>query len=188
MGVLTDRISSTCLTLGLLPSGEGPLAQRVGAYAEARAVLHLTWRDVDEGLALAPGQSVLVCENPRVVESAAASGPSGVGLVCTSGRPALVTLEVLARLRDAGALLRYHGDFDWAGLAMARDVVRRFGARPWRMSADDYLALPARLPLHGTRVEASWDPELAPAMARRGLAVHEEAALPALTEALVELT
>lgn len=187
VGVLTDRISSTCLTLGLLPSGDGSPARRVAGYAVDRAVLHLTWRDVDEGLAFAPGQSVLVCENPRVVEAAASSGPLGVGLVCTSGRPALVTLEVLTLLKGAGARLHYHGDFDWAGLAMAEEMVRRFDARPWRMSADDYLALPARLPLHGSRVEASWDPELTPAMARRGLAVHEEAALPDLTQMLGEL-
>lgn len=187
VGVLTDRISSTCLMLGLVPAGEGAPARRVRAYAADGAVLHLTWRDLDGGLRFASGQTVLVCENPRVVESAAESGPHEVGLLCTSGRPALVALEVLARLAEAGATLRYHGDFDWAGLAMADEVVRRFGARPWRMSADDYFALPARLPLRGTRVEASWDAELAPAMARRGLAVHEEAALPGLTDALAEL-
>jgi hypothetical protein len=53
------------------------------------------------------------------------------------------------------------------------------------MSSQDYLALPARLPLRGARVEAVWDDELAAAMAHRGLAVHEEASLPALLETLV---
>lgn len=187
LGVLTDRISSSCLTVGLLPAGEGAPARRVVAYAGARAVLHLTWRDLDEGLRFTPGQTVLVCENPRVLESAADAGPPGVGVVCTSGRPALVVLEVLKRLQEAHAALHYHGDFDWAGVAMTNDVVRRFGARPWRMSTDDYVALPARLPLSGARVDASWDPELAPAMAQRGLAVHEEASLPDLTESMAEL-
>lgn len=187
LGILTDRVSSTCMTLGLHPDGDAAVARRVRGYAAAHAALHLTWRDLDEGLRFAPGQTVLVCENPRVVEAAAEVGSTEVGLVTTSGRPALVTLEVLSRLRAAGARLHYHGDFDWAGVAMAEDVVRRFGARPWRMSADDYLALPARLPLGGRPVEASWDPELTAAMAQRGLAVHEEAALPELVHALAEL-
>lgn len=188
IGVLTDRVSSTCLTVGLVPAGDGGAARRARGYAEGWAVLHLTWRDLDEGLRFRPGQTVLVCENPRVVEAAAESRHHDVALVATSGRPALVTLAVLDRLQNAGARLHYHGDFDWAGIAMANEMVRRFGARPWRMSADDYLALPARLPLQGARAEASWDPELAAAMSQRGLAVHEEAALPELTQSLPELT
>lgn len=183
VGILTDRVSSTCLTLGLaVVTAAG--ATRLAAEGVVR---HLTWRDLDTGLRFAPGQTVLVCENPRVVESAADSGQSDVGLVCTSGRPALVTLEVLTRLAEAGTTLRYHGDFDWAGLAMAEDLVRRFDVEPWRMTADDYLALPGRLPLTGARVRASWDPELSAAMAHRGVAVHEEATLPELTDSLAEL-
>lgn len=205
IGILTDRVSSTCLTLGLVTltaegsrrlTGTGTVARNdTGARTDAATVRHLTWRDLDSGLRFAPGQTVLVCENPRVVEAAAdvrsagtAAGPGGdVGLVCTSGRPALVTLEVLSRLLDAGADLRYHGDFDWAGVAMAEDLVRRFGVRPWRMGVEDYLALPGRLPLQGQRVDASWDPELSAAMAHRGVAVHEEATLPDLTGSLDEL-
>lgn len=187
LGVLTDRVSSTCLALGLRATGGSAAAQRVRGHADAWAVQHLTWRDLDEGLRFAADQTVLVCENPRVVEAAAELGPAGVALVSTSGRPALVTLEVLARLRGAGARLHYHGDFDWAGVAMANDAVARFGAVPWRMAAADYLGLPGRLPLRGRRVEASWDPELAPAMAHRGLAVHEEAGLPELVQSFSEL-
>lgn len=119
-----------------------------------------------------------------MLEAAAEIGIPGWGVVCTSGRPSLVTVEVLERLRSAGAQLRYHGDFDWPGLAMANDLVDRFGAEPWRMAADDYLALPAQLTLSGRRVDARWDLELAPAMAHRGLAVHEEATLPALLRGL----
>ena len=74
----------------------------------------------------------------------------------------------------------YHGDFDWPGISMANDLVTRIGVEPWRMSAADYLSIPGRIPLAGSRVEALWDAELAPAMAHRDLAVHEEAALPQL--------
>lgn len=187
LGVLTDRVSSTCLTLGLRPAGADPVARRVALHSEQDAVQHLTWRDLDAGLAFAPDQGVLVCENPRVLEAAAESSRHGLGIVCTSGRPALVTVEVLARLRSAGARLWCHGDFDWPGVAMADELARTFGARPWRMSADDYQSAPGRLPLIGRRVEAGWDAELSPAMEARGVAVHEEALLPALIDSLAEL-
>jgi Protein of unknown function C-terminus (DUF2399) len=39
-----------------------------------------------------------------------------------------------------GAELWYHGDFDWPGVAIAVDVITRYGGRPWRMSASDYLS------------------------------------------------
>jgi hypothetical protein len=63
---------------------------------------------------------------------------------------------------------------------MANHLRARCGVQPWRMDVDDYLAAPASLALKGSRVDASWDPELAAAMAHRGRAVHEEALLPAL--------
>ena len=36
--------------------------------------------------------------------------------------------------------LRYHGDFDWPGIAIANSVIRRHDATPWRLSAADYQA------------------------------------------------
>lgn len=184
LGILTDRVSTTCLSLGLRPAGAGAVDARVRAFREDGSVLHLTWRDLDEGLQFLRGQRVLVSENPRVVEAAAELGIDDLGFVTTAGRPSLVTLEVLTRLRAADAVLLYHGDFDWPGLSIANDLVHRVGVLPWRMSAEEYLDHPARLPLTGGHVEALWDPELAPAMRHRGLAVHEEAVLPELLHGL----
>lgn len=182
VGVVTDRVSSTCLVLGLRFTPAGP-GERLRHVTE-RDPAHLMWWHLDAGLQFASGQRVLVCENPRVLEAAAEIGVVGWGFVCTSGRPALVTAEVLARLRAAGARLLYHGDFDWPGVDMANDLVRRFDVEPWRMSAADYGAVPAQLELAGRRVEALWDPGLAGAMAHRGLAVHEESTLPDLLHGL----
>ncbi len=181
--VVTDRVSSTCLVLGLVPVRRRDGDRLVSARGpdEPR---HLIWRDLDAGLAFAPGQRVLVSENPRVLEAAAELRIDGWGFVSTGGRPSLVTYEVLGRLRAAGALLRYHGDFDWPGISMTNDLVRRFGVEPWRMGVSDYLAVEAQLDLAGPRVDASWDPELAPAMEHRGLAVHEESTLPGILRAL----
>lgn len=175
IGVVTDRVSSTCLTLGLLDAAGQPINGR-----GAGEPVHLTWRDLDKGLSFATGQLVLVCENPRVLEAAAELAIDGWAVLCTSGRPSLVTMEVLTQLRAADAIMRYHGDFDWPGIAIANDLIGRFGMHAWQMAASDYLNIPAQLPLAGSRVEAAWDAELAPAMAHRGLAVHEEATLPDL--------
>lgn len=179
VGVSTDTVSSTCLCLRLGATGSGGLVQRLQLAAAAGDPVHLTWWDLEQGLRFARGQEVLVCENPRVLEAFAQQGPTAA-VVCTSGRSSLVTRAVLALLVDAGARLRYHGDFDWPGVALANEVVTAFGARPWLLGAADYLAAPAQLPLSGPAVDPAWDAELGAAMRSRGLAVHEEAVLPEL--------
>jgi len=114
------------------------------------------------------------CENPQVLQRLAASGVDRP-LACTSGNPAAAGSLLLGR-----AVVRYHGDFDWPGIAIARRVLA-LGALPWRMGAADYLDAVAtvapdlRLPLTGPPEPTPWDSDLAPAMARTNLAVHEEA-------------
>jgi uncharacterized protein (TIGR02679 family) len=170
LGVVNDRVSTTCLVWGLAGQ-EHRVADRVPGPT------HLTWWDLDEGFVLPPRPVVLICENPRTLEALAALGPPDLGVVCTMGRPNLVVTEVLGRLAGSDARLFYHGDFDWPGVAMANAAVERFRAQPWLMGASDYLAGRGSQPLKGAPVEPLWDPELGPAMRHRGVAVHEEAAL-----------
>jgi uncharacterized protein (TIGR02679 family) len=167
IGVQADSVSSTCLTFGV----------RAG-------LAHLTPWDLQRSpLRIASGAAVLVCENPRVLEAFADRRP-GVVVVCTAGEPNLVTLDVLRALRDGGDDLRYHGDFDWPGIAIANRLVRALAVRPWRMTADDYRSavaeLPDRLELAGVPVNADWDAELGRAMTELGTAVHEESVLESL--------
>lgn len=77
--------------------------------------------------------------------------------------------------------MRYHGDFDRAGIAIAQRLIAR-GARPWRLAAGDYrqavsIASGGILELTGPVGSVSWDAELAGTMNAVGLAVHEEALL-----------
>ena len=74
---------------------------------------------------------------PRVLEAVAELDPDGAGVVCTMGRPNLVTQELLTRARDAGCALAYHGDFDWPGVAMANAAQARFGASGSRRVSED---------------------------------------------------
>jgi uncharacterized protein (TIGR02679 family) len=89
-------------------------------------------------------------------------------------------MELLRRMGHAGAVLQYHGDFDWPGVAIA-NLIAEVGAQPLLMGAADYQAAArsgrAALDLNVVPVAASWDPALTTAMARLGVAVREEAVL-----------
>lgn len=193
-GVVVDEVSSTALTYGLRPAGSGWRERALRERADHAQETHLTLREVAAiDWAVAPGTEVRVCENPRVVE-AAATRAAPVALVCAAGNPSTVVLDLLGRLWAGGAALAYHGDFDWPGITLANRMVTRFGARPWRMAAEDYeraveicraRATPA-LPLAGAPAEAVWDAELAPAMTALGVAVHEESVLETLLADLVQ--
>jgi uncharacterized protein (TIGR02679 family) len=180
-GVQVDLVSTTCLTFRLRAEG-GSVGTRLAEAAEAGDPVHLTAWDLRRCRLLAP-PAVLVCENPRVLE-AVAERDLPVPVVCTSGRPALVVLDVLRALR--GSALRYHGDFDWPGVAIAERLRAEVGVDPWRMAAADYERglSDATLRLGTAHVEPSWDPELGALMRRHDRAVHEEAVLPELLEAL----
>ncbi len=175
IGVLPDSVSATCLVWHL-PARSWDADGRPWPL-DTSAPFHLTWWHVRAGLRVDGATRVLVCENPRVLEAVAEKGVPGLAVVCTSGRPNLTTQRVLALVGSSSARLLYHGDFDWAGVEMANEAARRWGARPFRMTAADYEAAPASLPLVGRRVEPGWDTELGSAMRRRGVAVHEEAVL-----------
>jgi uncharacterized protein (TIGR02679 family) len=182
-GVSVDSVSATCLTLGLRPVADSARERRLCAAADAGDPVHLTHRDVRRtALTLARDSSVLVCENPRVLEAFAEHHGGDVAVVCVAGEPNLVALDVLAALRSGGAHLFYHGDFDWPGVAIANRLVATVGGEPWLMSVADYrqAARADGPPLAGAPVEPSWDPALRAAMEKLGVAVHEEAVLDAL--------
>lgn len=192
VSVTPDEVSSTVLTYGLRPLGEDWRARSLRERADHRAETHLTSRDLlDVRLRLPAGTTVHICENPRVVEAAADAGCSHP-LVCTSGSAATVVLTLLDVLAATECRFAYHGDFDWPGIALANRVIRRYGARAWRMGVEDYERLAARsqaegipqLPLAGQPVSAVWDAGLAPVMAALGVALHEEATLDLLVDDL----
>ncbi|HYN28477.1 MAG TPA: TIGR02679 domain-containing protein [Dermatophilaceae bacterium] len=192
------------------PAGMTELAQRLDLAADAGAPVHLTAWDLRSWPPLAPaaaqsrpssgapsrpssgapswaaGMPVLVCENPRVLEAVATRYGGAVPVVCTSGEPNTVVTAVLDRLHCAGLRLLSHGDFDWPGVAIVNRLVHRLGVEPWLMDAVSYQrGAGDRGPeLVGTPVAASWEPALAPAMVEVGRAVHEEAVLPFLLDAL----
>jgi uncharacterized protein (TIGR02679 family) len=176
-GVLVNELARPALLLNLpVQADETPLCTPgEPAYLSLRRLLRSSphWAVAD--------QTVFVCENPNLVAIAADRlGARCASLVCTDGMPAAAQRTLLTQLVQAGAHLRYHGDFDWPGMQIANHVMRTWGAHPWRFGALDYeasvaIASHTRRDLADARIVASWDAALAPAMQRHGLAIAEEA-------------
>lgn len=172
-------ITSAVLTLRLSVHPGRPLDGALSCYCQQAEPSWLTLRQLlrhPPALDCA-GRDVFVCENPAVLaEAAERLGVDCAPLVATWGRPGAAVLTLLEQLEAAGAVLHYHGDFDWAGISIANALLERFAMRPWRMRADELLGYVdlGGTPLAGRPLEARWDPELRAVMEARGRAVHEE--------------
>ncbi len=150
LGVVTDVISGSLLTWNLRPPGTDPWSRMMGTRADLGLVTHLTVHELRAAggagtlLASPPGTVVSVCENPQVLQGAARTAVPGV-LLCLSGNPASAGVLALDRLIADGNVVRYHGDFDWPGVAIAGRLIAS-GATPWRLTAVDYEAGASCLP------------------------------------------
>jgi len=174
-GVLVNELARPALFMNLPVTGIDAADNGEPRYASLRSLVRAPPRwDV-------AGRDVHVCENPNLVAIAADRlGSHCAPLVCTDGMPAAAQQTLLSQLAQAGARLRYHGDFDWPGVRIANLVMRAFGAQPWRFGATDYVTA-ARIAvnsghfLKGEPIEASWDIALAGAMQQHGVSIAEEA-------------
>ncbi len=181
--MLVNELARPALHLNLPASQPSSVPGELG-YLSLRQLLRskIAWS--------VAGRVVFVCENPNIVAIAADRwGAACAPLVCTEGMPAAAQCVLLTQLVDAGATLRYHGDFDWPGIHIANHVVKSFGATPWRMGADDYVAGVRSIPpkerdLPESEVGAAWDESLAVKMRSYGLAIEEEAIAATLMEDL----
>ena len=185
-GVLVNELARPALLLNLpVQAGEAPVCVAgEPAYLSLRRLLRTPPR-----WAVA-GQTIFVCENPNLLAIAADRlGIDCAPLACTEGMPAAAQRTLLSQLVQAGARLRYHGDYDWPGVRIANHVTRVWEAQAWRFGALDYEAAAlsashSRRDLADAPVAASWDGALAAAMQRHGLAIAEEAVAASLLEDL----
>ena len=181
-GVFHQDLTRTVLALNLPAAGDSWLARSLRLHAEAAEPAHVTLRQLLPATpAMFEGiREVFACENPAVVGVAAGRlGRRSAPLVCVGGQPGSAVHRLFALLTGAGVTLRYHGDFDAAGLGILRQLARRHGVRPWRMGAGDYAAAVDAgrgVPAEGAaEAVTAWDPALGPLVRERGHAVHEEA-------------
>lgn len=175
-GITVDTVSGTVLTWGLRPPGGDRWSEMMRMRADLGLVTHLTLTELTTFTVLLtePGATIAACENPQVLQRAAEAGVRQP-LLCFSGNPSSAGLAVAERLR-----IRYHGDFDWPGIAIAARL-HAGGSDLWRMTTQDYLRTTTsdatRLPLIGAPIPTPWEPELSSTMARVRMVVHEEAVL-----------
>jgi uncharacterized protein (TIGR02679 family) len=183
-GVVVDDLASRVLVLNLPARGRG-LGEWLAGAARLGVPFYVTLHQLMTLPLSVGGVPVHVCENPAVLRRAAGElGPASAPLLCTEGRPSTAFHRLAGAVTGSGGELRYHGDFDWPGIAIAGAVMRRHGARAWRMSSADYAA-GARadaeyVPLAGTPQPTPWDPALGDVMSVTGRAVYEESVADAL--------
>jgi uncharacterized protein (TIGR02679 family) len=175
VGVSTDEVSGTVITWALRPPGKDRWSGMMRERANLGLITHLTVHELHRSADLTrPGEIIHACENPQVLQGLAAAGVDRP-VACMSGNPAAAGTALLAR-----STVRYHGDFDWPGVAIARRIFG-LGAQPWRFGLSDYAAGVERLPpdnrlgLTGHAQATPWDAELRTAMTAADVAVHEEA-------------
>ncbi len=180
VGVSTDEVSGTVITWALRPPGRDRWSAMMRERADLGLVTHLTVHELQRAADLTrPGEIIHACENPQVLQRLAAADVEHP-VACMSGNPAAAGMTLLAR-----AIVLYHGDFDWPGIAIARRVFYR-GARPWRFGRTDYVDVVNRLPADSRlglsgRIQATpWDEGLSAAMTAADVAVHEELAVDVL--------
>ena len=177
-GVVVDDLASRVLVLNMPAAGRG-LGEWLTGAARLGVPFYVTLHQLMTLPLAVGGTLVHVCENPAVLRRAAAElGAGSAALLCAEGQPSTAFHQLAAVIVDGGGELRYHGDFDWPGLAIAGSVICRHGARAWRMSAADYAAGvradTEHIRLTGTPQPTPWDPGLAEAMAATGRVVYEE--------------
>lgn len=180
-GLPLDLVSAPVLTWALPVRGADGVAHAMRTMTAAGLPMQLSVLALRASpLTVAPSTPVLVVENPRLVE-AAAERRLAAAVLCTNGNPTTAPSLAIAQLRSCGARLRYHGDFDAPGLAMAGRA-RDAGCQPFRMFAEDYLDALAEASAAGvelphdsaTKPTTPWDPTLAIAFDEHRAVVHEE--------------
>jgi len=178
-GVVVDDLASRVLVLNLPAEGDG-LGEWLASAGRLGVPFCVTLHQLMTlPVVLLGCGPVHVCENPAVLRRAAAElGPRSAPLLCAEGQPSMAFHLLAGAVTSGGGELRYHGDFDWPGVAIAGSVLSRHGGSPWRMSAADYLAGiragAGHLRLAGTPQPTPWDPGLAEAMAATGSVLYEE--------------
>jgi uncharacterized protein (TIGR02679 family) len=185
VGIAVDELSSTVLALGLPGGDDSPTARAIAALAAAGEPVVLTLRQlVADSIGHAP-TVVFVCESPAVVSAAAnRHGAASAALVCVGGHAGAAAVALLQSLERGGTTIRYHGDFDWSGIANARRLARHVAWEPWRFESADYVSactsLDGLTALRGPAAETPWDPALSPSMATAEKRVEEDLLLETL--------
>ena len=191
-GVVQDRTSAKVDTFGLV--GRRPDLALLRDYPLRSFTLRELEAMASDELR-APRSCVCVVENASVFDWLVArlgglAPERRPALVCTNGWLNMADRALLRILVGSGARIRYGGDFDDRGLAIAREVLASVpGSTLWRMNPDDYRAAAASRtePLDIAAIERfrGTFPNLVPVMAVAARAVYQEGLQDRLLEDLL---
>lgn len=180
-GLGVDVLASDVVAVGLPGSGQGAAARLLAAGADGLPVTLPRVRLLADPDPVAPPPTpnavVFAVENEALLSWAWRTGVASP-VVWSSGTDAAARL--LTACGRAGWTVAVSADFEQGGLARASALLSRVpGSVPWRLSAGDYLNAVAAGATSGPelaarRVATPWDPELAIALADRGVRVTEE--------------
>lgn len=183
-GIAADEVSShvLCVNIPGVP----------GTAGVPRRLTLAELADEDIGQAT-PSMTTWTVENPTVLQTLARlQGTACPPLLSVDGQPHVAAQELLVRLAESGASVRYHSDLGAGGVAITNLVLRLHSRiEPWRMSTADYLDALERTggrgpSIKGTVPEASWDKRLAPVMNKMGVEIEEQQVLDLLAQDLAE--
>ena len=189
LGVIVDDLSAPVLVFNLRAATNSPLGLVLDLHRLQGQPAFLTYRQLQRGNSFEPldpaMRVIFICENPSIVSAAAREiGARCQPLVCTNGQPASATHLLLSRLRQAGAELRCHADFDWAGLRIVAQLAREHEAIPWLMTTEAYGAVEGTVSVDPQSFITAWEPGLGEALRARGKAVFEEQVIRSLLDDL----
>jgi uncharacterized protein (TIGR02679 family) len=177
-GVVVDHQASHVHVLNLRCHEDHLIARWLREAAQVGLPFRLTLHQMSAWPLTPTGSDLFVCENPAVLRTASSELDARCApLVCTEGIPSAACLRLLDASALAGVRIHWHADLDWTGLRTTTEAVRRFGARPWRMTLDAYrvgLARGESEPLRGPSSDSPWDVALAAELRHHGRAVMEE--------------
>ena len=188
-GVLSDEVSTTVLTLGLRPPGVRRRPRRRCGRGPTPGARRTRPSATSAGsTARAARDRRSRCARTRACSKRRWTRARRQVVVCTAGNPTVVVTTLLERLVADGATLRYHGDFDWPGVAIAnrvitRSVPRRGGWEPpttRRRSSGRGPRWSNWCRWRAVRSLPSGTPACQPRWSGAGGAVHEEAMLDVL--------
>jgi uncharacterized protein (TIGR02679 family) len=186
--VVVDDLASRILVLNLPATGAG-LGEWLTGAAHYGTPFQITLHQLVTHPIRLTVPEIHVCENPAVLRRAAQElGPGCPPLLCAEVRPSTAFHHLARAATRDGAVLRYHGDFDWPGIEIATQIITRHHALPWSLTAHAYRTTARSgtdaTPLTGTPRATPWDPDLATAMREHGVAVYEEAVADGLLRGL----
>jgi uncharacterized protein (TIGR02679 family) len=189
IGVIIDDISAPALVFNLRAATNSALEPILDLHRQQGQPAFLTYRQLRSENSFEPldpaMRVIFICENPSIVSAAAREiGARCQPLVCTNGLPTSATHLLLSQLRQAGAELRCHTDFDWAGFRIMDQLAREHAAIPWRMSTEAYIEVEGTVLVEPQPVVTAWEPALGEALRVRAKAVFEEQVIRSLLDDL----